>query len=168
MVRRLESTGRELLRSATHDPLTKLPNRYVLTDRIARLLGSIRRKSLRHALFVFDVDKFSRVNRDWGRRVADELLGQIARRTEEVIRPEDIVCRMTADSFAAFMEDVHDERNAAIMAARLLVALSKPFTIGKKTVSITGSIGIVLSGGGGTQSPTPCPGTPSQPCARPK
>lgn len=128
MVRRLESTERELQRSATHDPLTDLPNRYVLTDRIARLLASSGRKSVRHALFMFDVDKFSRVNRDWGRRVADELLGQIARRAEEVSRPEDIVCRITADSFAALIEDVHDERNAAITAARLLIALSSHFS----------------------------------------
>lgn len=145
-IRRLESTEQEMQKRATLDPITKLPNRFVLTDRLRRLLTSSNRINNRHAVLVFDVNGFASVNARYGQRVGDALLEMIARRAEKMIRPEDTVCRLNADAFATVIEQIGNERNAAITAARLLVELSNPYKIRRNVLSVTCNVGITLSG----------------------
>jgi diguanylate cyclase (GGDEF)-like protein/PAS domain S-box-containing protein len=137
------------LHNAFHDPLTGLPNRALLVDRLERLLRQVDR----HADYVFgvaflDLDRFKTVNDNYGHMVGDDLLVSIARRLEGCVRAGDTVARLGGDEFAVLLAEVADVRDATRVAERILLELSVPFRLAGNEVFMDASIGIALSSTG--------------------
>lgn len=137
------------LHNAFHDPLTGLPNRALLVDRLERLLRQVDR----HPDYVFgvaflDLDRFKTVNDNYGHMVGDDLLVSIARRLEGCVRAGDTVARLGGDEFAVLLAEVADIRDATRVAERILTELSVPFRLSGHELLMEASIGIALSSTG--------------------
>ncbi|HEX2166472.1 MAG TPA: diguanylate cyclase, partial [Longimicrobiales bacterium] len=137
------------LHNAFHDPLTGLPNRALLVDRLERLLRQVDR----HPEYVFgvaflDLDRFKVVNDNYGHMVGDDLLVSIARRLEGCVRAGDTVARLGGDEFAVLLSEVTDVRDATRVADRILSELSVPFRLAGNELLMNASIGIALSSTG--------------------
>ena len=141
LVRREE----ELSFLATHDPLTGLPNRTLILDRVEQMLArSARNQTPVAALFV-DLDNFKSINDTLGHGVGDELLRAVAARLDGVVRGADTLGRLGGDEFVVISEELSLAVGPELIAERLLDALKQPFKLGadKDTrVTVTASIGI--------------------------
>ena len=141
-------TDEELAFMATHDPLTGLPNRTLILDRVEQMLArSARGKTPVAALFI-DLDNFKSINDTLGHGTGDELLRAVAARLDGVIRGGDTLGRLGGDEFIVISEELSLEVGPELIAERLLDALSQPFKLGAKDenrVSVTASIGIAAA-----------------------
>jgi diguanylate cyclase (GGDEF)-like protein len=137
----------ELSFLATHDPLTGLPNRTLILDRVEQMLArSLRSKTPVAALFV-DLDNFKSINDTLGHGVGDELLQAVAARLDGGVRATDALGRLGGDEFVVVSEALTLEVGPELIAERLLEALEQPFQLGadKETrVTVTASIGIAV------------------------
>jgi diguanylate cyclase (GGDEF)-like protein/PAS domain S-box-containing protein len=142
-----------LLQAAFYDPLTGLPNRALLKDRLdvafARAKG---REAARFAVLFLDLDRFKLVNDSLGHRAGDELLVQIAHRIESCRRAGDTVARLGGDEFTLLVEGIVDDEEAIAVAERVHRALAPPFLVEGHEVFAAASIGIAL-GGPATERP---------------
>ncbi|MBA2440921.1 MAG: PAS domain S-box protein [Rubrobacter sp.] len=140
----------ELAHRATHDPLTDLPNRALLMDRLSHALLRFERHGESVAVLFLDLDGFKSVNDAFGHEGGDRLLSAVAGRLKACLRPEDTVSRIGGDEFAVLLEDTGPE-GAAEAAERIIRELSRPFSTGEGTareVRVTASIGIACQGAG--------------------
>jgi diguanylate cyclase (GGDEF)-like protein len=135
----------ELSFLATHDPLTGLPNRTLILDRVEQMLArSARSKTPVAALFV-DLDNFKAINDTLGHSTGDELLRAVTARLDGVVRDADALGRLGGDEFVVISEELSLSVGPELIAERLLDALKHPFNLGadKQTrVTVTASIGI--------------------------
>jgi diguanylate cyclase (GGDEF)-like protein len=150
-LRRLLILGRErvsafeaLTHRSTHDPLTGLPNRPLLIDRIEQAIRRTQRNGTQVAVLHIDLDRFKAVNDTWGHQAGDELLRQVAARLLEVVRPGDTVARLTGDEFAIVCDELDSSSTVFTIADRVVNSLDEPFTIDANTVLVSASIGIAL------------------------
>ncbi|HEY5154425.1 MAG TPA: EAL domain-containing protein, partial [Acidimicrobiales bacterium] len=141
-----------LAHQATHDPLTGLPNRTLLLDRLEGALARSQRHNRRVAVLFLDLDHFKVVNDSLGHSLGDRLLVVIAERLTVALRPGDTVARFGGDEFVILCEDLVDDAEAIIIAERIDEALSGPFTIDETEVFVGVSIGIALPDGGDTDA----------------
>ncbi len=136
---------------AFHDSLTGLPNRRRFVE---CLMGVVARRSSDAArpwaVMFLDFDRFKLVNDSLGHSVGDVLLQQVARRVQERLRPGDTVARLGGDEFAILVDHIADERDALVLADRLLEALKQPFMLGDVELIASASIGITFSSQGYT------------------
>jgi len=135
----------ELAFLATHDPLTGLPNRTLILDRVEQMLARATRKKTPVAALFVDLDNFKSINDTLGHGVGDELLQAVAARLDGVIRGGDTLGRLGGDEFVVVSEELTLAAGPELIAERLLDALSQPFKLGAKDenrVSVTASIGI--------------------------
>lgn len=130
------------------DPLTLLPNRMRLLDRLGKSLHDAAEHSI--VAMLFDVDRFTAFNEQHGHATGDEMLRQVAHRLADETRPQDIVARLAGDTFAMIMRDVSDVDGALVAADRIRNRLCEPYRIGTETVAVTVSVGIAVSHGGQT------------------
>jgi diguanylate cyclase (GGDEF)-like protein len=141
----LKRREEELSFLATHDPLTGLPNRTLILDRVEQMLArSARSKTPVAALFV-DLDNFKTINDTLGHSTGDELLRAVTARLGGVIRDADALGRLGGDEFVVISEELSLSVGPELIAERLLDALKHPFNLGadKQTrVIVTASIGI--------------------------
>jgi diguanylate cyclase (GGDEF)-like protein/PAS domain S-box-containing protein len=146
---RRDAAERELRHRALHDPLTKLPNRALLTDRLRHALSRARRDHRSVAALFIDVDDFKDVNDRHGHEGGDALLQALAPRLQGALRANDTLARFGADEFVVICEDLEDPEEALSVADRLLAACAAPVTIAPMggILRRTASIGIALSGG---------------------
>jgi diguanylate cyclase (GGDEF)-like protein/PAS domain S-box-containing protein len=134
---------------AFYDPLTLLPNRRLLLDRLAQA-GAAGAKSGRGAALLFiDLDDFKTLNDTHGHDVGDQLLQQVATRLESCVRDGDTVARLGGDEFVALLEglsqDAHDAtEQAGLIGQKILTALNQPYQIDGFTRRSTPSIGATL------------------------
>jgi len=138
---------------ALYDPVTRLPNRRLLEDRLGHALATCQRNRSRGALLFIDLDDFKSVNDSLGHDQGDILLQQVARRLSGRLRQNDTVARFGGDEFAVILEgiiaDSADPRERARgVAEKLRDALSQPYQLAGRTCHTTASIGIVEFGGG--------------------
>jgi diguanylate cyclase (GGDEF)-like protein/PAS domain S-box-containing protein len=133
---------------ALHDPLTGLPNRVLLLDRLEAALGRIRRHHSHLAVLYLDLDRFKTVNDNLGHEVGDRLLQVVAQRVQQTLRPSDSVARLGGDEFAAILADLHDPSEAVQVAERLLAVIAEPTDLGSDTLVTTVSIGIAHAADG--------------------
>ena len=135
----------ELAFLATHDPLTGLPNRTLILDRVEQMLArSIRNQAPVAALFI-DVDNFKSINDTLGHGVGDELLCAVAARLGGVVRHADALGRLGGDEFVVIAEELSLAAGPELVAERLLDALKHPFKLGEDEetrLTVTASIGI--------------------------
>ena len=135
----------ELSFLATHDPLTGLPNRTLILDRVEQMLSRSARNQTPVAALFIDLDNFKSINDTLGHSAGDELLQAVAARLDGVIRDVDALGRLGGDEFVVISEALTLQVGPELIAERLLEALERPFQLGvdKETrVSVTASIGI--------------------------
>ncbi|SHE31859.1 PAS domain S-box-containing protein/diguanylate cyclase (GGDEF) domain-containing protein [Ferrithrix thermotolerans DSM 19514] len=132
---------------ATHDPLTLLPNRVMLLDRLAVARERYFRTGENFALFYLDLDEFKQVNDAMGHRSGDELLVEVSRRLIRAVRSEDTVSRLGGDEFVVLATSVSGIDEAERLAERIKTDLSVPFLVGGTQLRVGCSIGIALSEG---------------------
>lgn len=131
-------------RLAYHDPLTGLPNRALLDDRISQAIGSARRHGKLLAVLYIDVDRFKSLNDTLGHPVGDELLQSIGRRLDGCVRRSDTVSRIGGDEFVVLLTDLDCPADAATTASKMLVAVSARARIAEHHLSTSISVGIAL------------------------
>jgi diguanylate cyclase (GGDEF)-like protein len=139
-----EAIAEQFTRDALHDPLTKLPNRSLLLDRLGLALSRAGRLGSLVAVLFLDLDGFKAVNDSLGHAAGDELLIQVAERVRGCIRPADTVARLGGDEFGILLEDVSDATGAHAVADRILDTVRAPMTIQGKELVTGASIGVVL------------------------
>ncbi len=140
----------ELAHQAFHDPLTKLPNRVLFTDRLQHALARIRRREEAVAVLFIDLDLFKHINDSLGHDAGDQLLVAVSKRLEACLRPEDTIARLGGDEFTILLEDVVDSHEATRVADRIADTLRTPFLLAGREVTVTTSAGIALSAPGQT------------------
>ncbi len=136
---------------ALHDPLTGLPNRNLFLDRLQHALSVAARRENSIAVLFLDLDQFKLVNDSLGHAAGDELLGAVAPRIEQALRPGDTVARFGGDEFAVLAEDIGSERGATRIAERIAEALSRPFVLRDREHFVSASVGIAI--GSGNEAP---------------
>lgn len=135
----------ELRRAALYDPLTHLPNRRLLKDRIEHaLVARERRRSDVAALFI-DLDDFKGVNDTFGHEAGDAVLVEVSRRLEKCIRQVDTLSRHGGDEFVVLLEDVQSQDQAAAIGRRVLGAFSEPVRTHAGEVHVSASVGVHLA-----------------------
>ncbi|MGH9037174.1 MAG: diguanylate cyclase domain-containing protein [Acidimicrobiia bacterium] len=144
----------ELLRRSVHDPLTGLPNRVLLLDRMTQVLARARRQGTRVSVFYVDLDGFKQVNDRWGHAVGDEVLQAVGGRLRAAVRPADTVARLGGDEFVVLCDGLTSPRAALEIAERLLDAVAQPIDHPAGTVALTASVGGACTVGAQTRPET--------------
>jgi len=130
---------------AFYDPLTGLPNRRLLQDRLHQAMSQAKRERGRLALLFLDLDKFKPVNDAFGHQTGDELLQAVAQRLQACVRESDTVARLGGDEFVAVLEDVKGPESAAKVAREFVRLLNQPFVVAAgQEARIGASVGIAM------------------------
>jgi diguanylate cyclase (GGDEF)-like protein len=125
------------------DPLTALPNRMLLLDRLRRVLARSQRHGIPFALLFLDLDRFKIINDSLGHHTGDELLIQVARRLQTAVRASDTVARLGGDEFVIILEDLAG-RDLQISIRRVEEEVAGHYQVGDREIYITTSIGAVV------------------------
>jgi diguanylate cyclase (GGDEF)-like protein len=146
----LQDASEQFHSSSLHDPLTGLPNRLLLLERLEHaLLRSLRSRDPVAILFV-DLDRFKLVNDSHGHLIGDELLVAVADRMAKLIRPGDTLARLSGDEFVVVCEAITKKLQIHMIAARIVEALGSPFPLDDVVVEVSASVGIAFSTPKGT------------------
>lgn len=137
--------GEELAWRALSDPLTHLPNRVLLQDRLSQALGRLSREAGIVAVLFLDVDRLKFVNDTLGHDAGDELLIEVAARLSRSVRATDTVARFGGDEFVVVAEDVFDAATAVALGRHLIDAVAAPLEAGGRAMSPSVSVGIALT-----------------------
>lgn len=145
----LENMNDLLQSQATSDPLTGLPNRRFMLDRLRHALASSMRSGREGALLFIDLDNFKTLNDTLGHDIGDLLLQQVARRLESCVREGDTVARLGGDEFVVVLEDLSEKDLEAaaqteLVGEKILAALNQPYLLGKHEYRNSPSIGATL------------------------
>lgn len=141
-----------IIHMALYDPLTNLPNRRLLLDRLNHSLSSGVRLGLGCALLFIDLDFFKSINDTLGHTAGDLLLQQVAERLTSCVREGDTVARLGGDEFVVLLQDMSKQSiepaaQAEIIANKILALLNQPYQLASHAYKITASIGVVISSG---------------------
>ncbi|MDF1523462.1 MAG: diguanylate cyclase [Trueperaceae bacterium] len=139
--KRLEALLEE---QALNDPLTGLPNRRYFAEVVQRLLLQAKRSGELVAIGFVDLDDFKAVNDTHGHQAGDVLLREVAGRLRAAVREGDVVARLGGDEFTVALRELHDERHARTVAARVAAAFREPFDLGLVEVPSLASVGVAL------------------------
>jgi len=129
---------------AQHDALTGLPNRLALLMRLAQLLPEARRHQWNIAIMFIDLDRFKIINDTLGHQIGDEMLREVACRLSSVIRETDFVARLGGDEFVILLPGIATPADAAIVANKIIAALSTAIQVDGHELHTSPSIGISL------------------------
>ena len=140
----LKAAESRLAEAALHDPLTGLPNRTLLRDRLVQLLHTSHRDGTHVALMFVDVDGLKSVNDALGHSAGDDLLVAVAERLRSAVRPSDTAARVGGDEFVV-AATVADEREARALAERLLGAFAQPVTVDGRPLAVGVSVGVATA-----------------------
>lgn len=147
-----KAAAAEIEQLAFYDPLTHLPNRRLLKDRLQQALNFSARHKRQGALLFIDLDNFKTLNDTLGHNMGDLLLQQVAQRLVHSLRESDTAARLGGDEFVVMLEDLSDNAEAAnlyveIVGKKILAALDKPFLLNNHPYRCTSSIGATLFNG---------------------
>ncbi len=129
---------------AHHDPLTLLPNRLLLRDRVEQSISRASRSQAALAVLFVDLDDFKRVNDDYGHQTGDAVLREIGRRLLNCVRNTDTVCRHGGDEFVIALTDLNDISYVPEIAAKVKHEVHAPIHVGERGVRLTCSIGVAI------------------------
>ncbi len=145
----------EIEHLAYYDPLTQLPNRRLLSDRIQQALSFAERQKVLVAVCYLDLDGFKPVNDIYGHEAGDQILRDVARRLKDEVRAHDTVARLGGDEFVLLLTDLKTESEGDVILKRVVQAIAEPFTGDDEHVArISVSIGIVYFPQDATNSDT--------------
>lgn len=134
-----------LVHMAQFDPLTDLPNRQLLLDRLTGALARAQRSQTRLSLMFLDLDRFKEVNDTFGHAIGDLLLQQVAQRLKACLRSTDTVARIGGDEFVLLLEDgLACATSAEALQVKIDKAFSEPFLLGAHSVKMQASVGTAL------------------------
>jgi len=143
----------DLHQLALHDPLTDLPNRALLDDRLAKAIATAKRSGNRFAVLFLDIDRFKQINDVWGHAIGDELLRSVAARLVASVRRADTVSRHGGDEFILLLSEIDRTDHAADRARELMSAVTLPHHGGGHTIDITVSVGVSVYPDDGVEAP---------------
>ncbi len=144
----LQDSSDRSRQASLHDPLTGLPNRVLMLERLEHAFLRSRRTQRATAVYFIDLDKFKAVNDTHGHSVGDELLIAVSKRLGGLLRPPDTVARLAGDEFVVICEDLQSTGHAGVVGDRMAAALHRPFTLSEGDVAVSASIGIAYSSNG--------------------
>jgi diguanylate cyclase (GGDEF)-like protein len=139
----------QIRHQAFYDHLTGLPNRALFGDRASHALA--RRSAtadLRPALLFVDIDDFKVVNDRFGHDIGDQVLAAVAARLQSLLRAGDTVARLSGDEFGILVEDVADQAEAGLIAARVVEAFAHPIELEGRLVPVSVSVGVDVAEAG--------------------
>ena len=134
----------QLQHLAHHDPLTGLPNRVLLRDRVTQALAIATRRQVKVALMFIDLDQFKEVNDTLGHATGDALLCHVAAEFTQILRGEDTVCRQGGDEFAIVLTDVDTAAHVAQAVERVMALSNRRATIAGHELPMSMSMGIAM------------------------
>ncbi|OAI10678.1 diguanylate cyclase [Methylomonas lenta] len=142
----------EIRNLAFYDPLTNLPNRRLLSDRLKQAISSSNRTGKAAALLFLDLDNFKVLNDSLGHAIGDLLLEQVAERLKGCVRECDTVARLGGDEFVIMLEELSEHaieaaKKTEFIANKILTTLNKPYQLAQHPYNNTPSIGIVVFNG---------------------
>ena len=143
-VTELKASEERIRHLANHDPLTGLPNRRLLEDRMEQILMLSRRNRTQVGVLVVDLDNFKPINDREGHRVGDEVLRAVAARLRACIREADTVARHGGDEFVVLVPELHDAQDAVRVAEKIIAGIVAPILVENRQYQISASIGIAL------------------------
>ena len=129
---------------AHHDPLTELPNRLLLRDRVEQAQAQAGRMHSRVALMLLDLDRFKTINDSLGHPVGDALLKAVAERLKDCVRDSDTISRQGGDEFILLLNDVRDSDAVSRVADKIHQRMAEPLMVGEHSLTASFSIGIAL------------------------
>ncbi len=139
----LHDAHAELTQAALHDPLTRLPNRRLLQQRIEQSLAEAEQRGSRFAVMFMDLDGFKQVNDAYGHQTGDALLVAVADRTRKLLRPADMLARLGGDEFVLVVPIENDE-DVATLASRIIQTVGREPLLPRHDLQVTASIGIAI------------------------
>jgi len=139
----LDDAHAELTQAALHDPLTRLPNRRLLQQRIEQSLAEAEQRGSRFAVMFMDLDGFKQVNDAYGHQTGDALLVAVADRTRKLLRPADMLARLGGDEFVLVVPIENDE-DVATLASRIIQTVGREPLLPRHDLQVTASIGIAI------------------------
>jgi len=138
-----KSAEEQIKQLAFYDPLTKLPNRRLLYERLQYSIELGKRESKQLAVLVLDLDRFKAVNDNLGHKAGDQLLQEVAQRITAQLRKIDTAARLGGDEFVILLTELNHFEDVERVALAIITELSKPFQLGNSNeVNISTSIGI--------------------------
>lgn len=139
--RELEYVNQKLEKLALHDSLTNLPNRFCIQDNLNRGIADAKLNGSVFTVIMMDLDRFKEINDTLGHDCGDQLLVEVGRRLQSVLRPTDLIGRLGGDEFAVLLPDT-EETGAGIVAQKMLSALEPPFNLADMAFNVGASLGI--------------------------
>ena len=135
---------KELEKAAHFDPLTKLPNRALFSDRMAQSMANAHRNNQKLAITYIDLDGFKRVNDTYGHDAGDRLLIEVSKQMQNILREGDTLARLGGDEFCVILGNQNDESETFTVLNRLLSTASSPIDIGTTITTVSASIGVTF------------------------
>ena len=132
----------QLERLAHYDPLTGLPNRALLADRMSQAMMQSQRRGQRLAMAFLDLDGFKAINDTHGHAAGDQLLVTLAQRMKEALREGDTLARLGGDEFVAVLLDLDELDDTTLILNRLLTAAAQPVLYGETMLQVSASLGV--------------------------
>jgi diguanylate cyclase (GGDEF)-like protein len=145
-------TEEELAAKAMRDPLTGLPNRTLLMDRLELAMQRMRRMAGAVAVLYVDLDWFKEINDEFGHLTGDAVLRDVAACLRGAVRPSDTVARIGGDEFVILCDPVNGPDSAHEIAERVLRALAQTTLLDEQAMKLSASVGVAVSWGPGTTS----------------
>ncbi len=129
---------------AQYDPLTQLPNRMLLTDRLLQAMAQTVRRDAQLAIAYLDVDGFKTINDAHSHAIGDRLLCALTERLQSILRASDVLGRLGGDEFAIVLPDLPDTESCRATLDRILQAVSEPFVLDETQVTVSASLGVTF------------------------
>lgn len=129
---------------AQHDPLTRLPNRLALIDRVEQAIAHADRNRRKFAVLYIDLDRFKVINDSLGHSRGDEMLAAVSKRLLDCVRKEDTVSRMGGDEFVILIQDVRHTEDVYMVCNKIIASMREPIQVDESTLHNSASIGICL------------------------
>ena len=140
----LQKQAKELNYQATHDSLTKLPNRLLFQDRLSQTISWADRHKKQFALLFLDLDQFKKINDSLGHHVGDDVLIDVSYKLKSLLRKEDTLARLGGDEFTIIIKDIKNIQSASKVAQKIINLIRQPLKMKEHTLFISTSIGISI------------------------